>query len=65
MLDDFLTRKSLQDLTGNITFRRGEEYFANEAVSRVRVVEEKVSARVEGSDTYQVELWDHDGDLDY
>lgn len=39
--------------------------FANEAVSRVRVVEEKVSARVEGSDTYQVELWDDDGDLDY
>ena len=65
MLDDLITRKALQDLAGTITFQRGEEYFANEAVSRVRVVEEKVSARVEGSDTYQVELWDDDGDLDY
>ena len=65
MLDDLITRKALQDLAGAITFQRGEEYFANEAVSRVRVAEEKVSARVEGSDTYHVELWDHDGDLDY
>ncbi len=65
MLDNLITRKSLQELAGAITFQRGEEYFANEAVSRVRVVEEKVSARVEGSDTYHVELWDDDGDLDY
>ena len=65
MLDNLITRKSLQDLAGAITFQRGEEYFANEAVSRVRIAEEKVSARVEGSDTYHVELWDDDGDLDY
>jgi uncharacterized Zn finger protein len=65
MLDDLITRKALQELAGAITFRRGEEYFANEAVSRLRVVEEKVSARVEGSDTYQVELWNDDGDLNY
>ena len=65
MLADLITRKSLHDLAGTSTFQRGEEYFANEAVSRVRVVEEKVSARVEGSDTYQVELWNDDGDLDY
>ncbi len=65
MLNDLITRKALQDLAGNITFQRGEEYFVNEAVSRIRVVEEKISARVEGSDTYHVELWDDDGDLDY
>jgi uncharacterized Zn finger protein len=55
MLDDLITRKSLQDLAGTTTFRRGEAHFSNEAVSRVRVAEEKVSARVEGSDTYQVD----------
>lgn len=65
VLDDLITRKALQDLAGTITFQRGEAYFANEAVSRLRVEEEKVSARVEGSDTYQVELWDNNGDLDY
>ena len=65
MLNDLITRKVLQDLAGAVTFQRGEAYFANEAVSRVRVVEEKISARVEGSDTYHVELWDDDGDLDY
>ena len=65
MLADLITRKSLQDLAGTITFQRGEDYFSNEAVSRVRVEEEKVSARVEGSDTYHVELWDNGGDLDY
>ena len=65
MLDDLITRKALQELAGTITFRRGEAYFANEAVSRLRVGEEKVSARVEGSDTYHVELWDDDGNLEY
>lgn len=65
MLDDLITRKALQDLAGAVTFQRGEAYFANEAVSRIRVVEDKVSARVEGSDTYHVELWDDGGDLDY
>ena len=65
MLNNLITRKSLQDLAGNITFRRGEEYFAKEAVSRLRIVAEKVSARVEGSDTYHVKLLDHGGDLDY
>ena len=65
MLADLITRKALQDLAGTITFQRGEDYFSNEAVSRLRVAEEKVSARVEGSDMYHVELWDDDGDLDY
>ena len=65
MLDDLITRKALQDLAGAVTFQRGEAYFANEAVSRIRVVEDKVSARVDGSDTYHVELRDDDGDLDY
>lgn len=65
MLADLITRKALQDLAGTVTFKRGEEYFANEAVSRLRIAEEKVSARVEGSDTYHVELWNDDGDLDY
>jgi uncharacterized Zn finger protein len=65
MLADLITRKALQDHAGAVTFQRGEAYFVNEAVSRLRVVEEKVSARVEGSDIYHVKLWDNDGDLDY
>lgn len=48
MLDDLITRKSLQELAGTITFQRGEEYFFNDAVSRVRVVEEILAETEQG-----------------
>lgn len=44
-------------------FLRGEEYFSVGAVQRLRAADDKVSAKVEGSETYQVELRDDDGEL--
>lgn len=65
MLDDLITRASLEDLAGSTAFRRGEEYFSVGAVERLRATDDKITARVEGTETYQVELRDDDGDLAY
>ena len=65
MLNELITRASLEDLAGSTAFRRGEEYFSVGAVERFRATDDKVTARVEGTETYQVELRDDDGDLAY
>lgn len=65
MLDDLISRAILEDLAGITAFRRGEEYFAVGAVGRLRVAEDKITARVEGTETYQVELRDDGRDLTY
>jgi uncharacterized Zn finger protein len=65
MLDDLITRATLEDLAGTTAFRRGEEYFAVSAVGRLRAAEDKITARVEGTEAYQVELCDDDGNLAY
>ncbi len=65
MLDDLITHASLEDLAGTATFRRGEEYFSVGAVESFRATDDKVSARVEDTETYQVELRDDNGDLAY
>ena len=58
-----ITRSTLDELAGSTAFRRGEEYFSVGAVSRLRATEDKVTAKVEGSETYRVELWDDNGEL--
>ena len=63
MLAMLINRNVLESLAGGAAFRRGEEYFAIGAVGRLHVQENKVSAKVEGTETYQVELWEEDGDL--
>jgi uncharacterized Zn finger protein len=63
MLDDLISRATLEDLAGTTAFRRGEQYFSVGAVTRLRATDERISARVEGSATYEVELCDADGDL--
>lgn len=60
-----ITLAVLEDLAGATAFRRGEEYFSVGAVGRFRATDDKVTARVEGTETYQVELRDDDGDLAY
>jgi len=65
MLDDLISRATLEDLAGTTAFRRGEEYFSVGAVGRLRVTDDKVIGKVEGSETYQVELCDDEGDLAY
>lgn len=63
MLDDLISRLTLEDLAGTAAFRRGEEYFSVGAVERLRATDNKITARVEGTETYQVELRDDGGDL--
>ena len=65
MKSGFITHAVLEDLAGTTSFRRGEEYFSAGAVERLRVSGDKITARVEGTETYQVELRDDDGDLTY
>lgn len=60
MLDDLITRATIEDLAGTTAFRRGEEYFFVGSVGRLRAAEDKITARVEGTETYQVELGDND-----
>jgi len=63
VLVTLINRNALEALAGGTAFQRGEEYFAVGAVGRLRAQENKVSAKVEGTETYQVELWDEDGEL--
>lgn len=65
MLDNVISRAILEDLAGSTVLQRGEEYFSGGAVGCLRVTDEKVAAKVEGSATYKVELRDDDGDLTY
>lgn len=65
MLNKLITRASLEDFAGTTAFRRGEEYFSVGAVRRLRATGDKVTAKVEGTRTYQVELRSDDGDLIY
>lgn len=63
MLATLITRNALESLAGATAFRRGEEYRSAGAVGRLRVQDDKVSAKVEGTETFQVELWHEDGEL--
>jgi uncharacterized Zn finger protein len=65
MLDDLISRATLEDFAGATVFRRGEEYFSGGAVSRLCATHDKITAKVAGTETYQVELSDDDGDLAY
>src|SRR3989304_5641223 len=62
---DLITYAVLEDLAGTTAFQRGKEYFSAGVVERLRVSGDKITARVEGTETYQVELRDDDGDLAY
>lgn len=63
MLATLINRNALESLAGSTAFQRGEEYFSVGAVGRLRAQDDKVSAKVEGTETYQVELWDEEGEL--
>ena len=65
MLSKLITRSILKDLAGTTSFRRGEEYLSAGAVGRLRVTDDKITAKVEGTATYRVELIDDDGALSY
>lgn len=56
-----ITFDTLKQLAGAKIFQRGEEYFGTGAVSLRQVSEQKISAHVEGTENYQVALWDDNG----
>ncbi len=65
VLAEHLSRARLSAIAGSAAFVRGEEYFAEGAVSRLEADADGVSARVEGTQSYRVRLWEQDGDLRY
>ena len=65
MFNELISRASLEDIAGKTAFQRGEAYFVDGAVDRLRATDDKITARVEGSETYQVELSLEDDDLAY
>ncbi len=65
MLDKLITHSKLKKLAGATAFQRGEDYFSAGVVERLRVAGEKISACVEGSETYRVELWNDNDELGY
>ncbi|MFA5016780.1 MAG: DUF6880 family protein [Methylobacter sp.] len=65
MFDKLITNKTLEKMAGATAFQRGEQYFSVGSVEQLRDTGNKVSARVEGTETYRVELWDDNGGLGY
>ena len=64
MFDELISRARLEQLAGTAVFERGETYFDVGAVTRLRTTDAKITANVEGSETYRVELRDA-GELDF
>lgn len=65
MLADNLSPAKLKKLAGPAVFARGEAYFNSAAVSRMKVIDDVLSARVTGSHPYAVKLWEEDGGIEY
>lgn len=64
-LDDWITREALRDYAGPAVFQRGESYFREGVVMRLRDEGDKVAARVRGTETYDTELWTEGDELEY
>lgn len=56
MFDKLITRNSLKNLASEAVFARGEAYYEDGRVGPLRETGRKIGARVEGSETYHVEL---------
>jgi uncharacterized Zn finger protein len=65
MFDKLITRNSLKNLAGATVFARGEAYYGDGRVGTLRETGRKIAARVEGSETYHVELRDEGEYLGY
>lgn len=65
MLADHLSPAKLKKLAGPAVFARGEDYFNSAAVSRMKMADDVLSARVAGSYPYAVKLWEEDGGIEY
>lgn len=65
MLTEHLSPAKLKKLAGSAVFARGEAYFNSDAVSRLKMADNMLSARVAGSYPYAVKLWEEDGGMEY
>ncbi len=65
MFDKLITKDTLENLAGAAAFKRGEAYFSTGSVGHLSDTGDKISAQVEGTETYRVELRDDDGNLGY
>jgi uncharacterized Zn finger protein len=65
MLTTLITPQALYELAGPAAFQRGEAYYSEGAVGRLTSDADSVTAKVKGTKTYQVELFDDDGELGY
>ena len=64
-LNEWITAESLEECAGHVVFKRGVSYFNSDAVSRLLDYGDRVSARVEGTETYRAELWTDGEELAY
>lgn len=64
-LEDLITADDLRIIAGDRYFERGEDYCSRGAVTRLRVDGERITARIEGTDTYTSKLWNDQGELGY
>jgi len=56
-LADLISRPALEELAGDRSFERGLAYFRDGAVERLVCHDNRVTARVVGTDKYTVKLW--------
>ncbi len=59
------TVETLKSLAGGGVFQRGQAYFEEDAVERIRSSPQGISATVIGSEPYKVKLWIKKGSLEY
>lgn len=64
MFTELITPATLEKLAGKGAFQRGRDYFSDGAVGPLRITETRISAKVEGTEAYRVELR-ADDELDY
>ena len=65
MFADHLSPAKLKTLADPAIFARGESYFNSAAVSRLRMADDVLTARVAGSYSYLVRLWEEDEEIEY
>ncbi|MDO8413204.1 MAG: hypothetical protein Q7S51_05375 [Gallionellaceae bacterium] len=65
MLADHLSPAVLEKLADQAVFARGEDYFKSDSVSRLKMADDVLTARVAGSYSYAVKLWEEEGGIEY
>ena len=63
--DELLSRETLRAAAGDTYFERGEDYFEQELVERLRVLPGVIKAKVQGAETYEVRIAAAKGGLEF